>query len=105
MPDLASGPTSRPSSETERGLPRISILLSEPKEFPYEIVRTRNQRDPRVVRQPPIRGDRSPVYRTSGGRTARHHRPRLHDSAGGGSSILRSLVRTFRGAQEHHHLR
>src|SRR5512140_3466962 len=31
MPDPASGPTSRPSSETERGSPRISILLSEPK--------------------------------------------------------------------------
>ena len=31
MPDAASGPTSRPSSETERGSPRISILLSEPR--------------------------------------------------------------------------
>src|SRR6478752_4693914 len=31
MPNLASGPTSRPSSETERGSQRISILLSEPK--------------------------------------------------------------------------
>src|SRR5436309_3474809 len=31
MPDPASGPTSRPSSETERGSPRISILLSEPR--------------------------------------------------------------------------
>src|SRR5882724_1115192 len=31
MPDPASGPTSRHSSETERGLPRISILLSEPR--------------------------------------------------------------------------
>src|SRR5438045_462788 len=31
MPDPASGPTSRPSSETERGSQRISILLSEPK--------------------------------------------------------------------------
>src|SRR5438552_11656299 len=30
MPDPASGPTSRPSSETERGSPRISILLSDP---------------------------------------------------------------------------
>src|SRR5947207_11433688 len=29
MPDPASGPTSRPSSETERGSSRISILLSE----------------------------------------------------------------------------
>src|SRR4029450_13855197 len=29
MPDPASGPTSRPSSETERGSPRISILLSK----------------------------------------------------------------------------
>src|SRR6202795_1882520 len=29
MPDPASGPTSRPSSETERGSPRTSILLSE----------------------------------------------------------------------------
>src|SRR6266852_5953647 len=31
MPDPASGPTSRPSSETERGSSRISILLSEPR--------------------------------------------------------------------------
>src|SRR6266566_2786915 len=31
MPDPASGPTSRPLSETERGSPRISILLSEPR--------------------------------------------------------------------------
>src|SRR6266480_6845658 len=31
MPDPASGPTSRPSSETERGSPRISILLSKPR--------------------------------------------------------------------------
>src|SRR5438046_10678218 len=31
MPDPASGPTSRPSSETERGSQRISILLSKPK--------------------------------------------------------------------------
>src|SRR6266487_4046258 len=31
MPDPASSPTSRPSSETERGSQRISILLSEPK--------------------------------------------------------------------------
>src|SRR5512132_4358090 len=31
MPDPASGPTSRPSSEMERGSPRISILLSEPR--------------------------------------------------------------------------
>src|SRR5438876_1503124 len=31
MPDPASGPTSRPLSETERGSQRISILLSEPK--------------------------------------------------------------------------
>src|SRR6266542_3426393 len=31
MPDPASGPTSRPSSETERASPRISILLSEPR--------------------------------------------------------------------------
>src|SRR6202795_639269 len=31
MPDPASGPTSRPSSETERGSPRTSILLSEPR--------------------------------------------------------------------------
>src|SRR6266581_1753046 len=31
MPDPASGPTSRFSSETERGSPRISILLSEPR--------------------------------------------------------------------------
>src|SRR5438552_2582270 len=31
MPDPASGPTSRPSNETERGSPRISILLSEPR--------------------------------------------------------------------------
>src|SRR5437762_2318856 len=31
MPDPASGPTSRSSSETERGSPRISILLSEPR--------------------------------------------------------------------------
>src|SRR6266704_1856935 len=31
MPDPASGPTSSPSSETERGSPRISILLSEPR--------------------------------------------------------------------------
>src|SRR4249920_2153240 len=29
MPDPASDPTSRPSRETERGSPRISILLSE----------------------------------------------------------------------------
>src|SRR5437773_10000477 len=31
MPNPASGPTSRPSSETDRGSPRISILLSEPR--------------------------------------------------------------------------
>src|SRR4249920_3297959 len=31
MPDPASDPTSRPSRETERGSPRISILLSEPR--------------------------------------------------------------------------
>src|SRR5436190_6094298 len=31
MPDPASGPTSRPSNETERGSPIISILLSEPR--------------------------------------------------------------------------
>src|SRR5438046_3164109 len=45
MPDPASGHTSRPLSETERGSPRISILLSEPRSaltrsFEHEINET-----------------------------------------------------------------
>src|SRR6266567_4282424 len=50
MPDPASGPTSRPSSETERGSPRISILLSEPRSaltrsFEQEINETQERFD------------------------------------------------------------
>ena len=106
----ASRPTSTPSSGTARGSPRTSDFdRSDPstrtRSAVMSIVRTGNRRDPGVVRQPPIRGDRSPVHRASGGRAARHDRPRLHGGARGGRGVLRPPARALRGAQEHHHLR